>query len=295
MTDGFAGAPNDVSERLRFGVFVLDPATGELWKGGVPIDLPPQPMHLLQMLAQRPGRLVTRGEIREAIWGGTVVEFDQAINHVVRQVRRALGDDATDPTYIETVPRRGYRFVAPLRPDPDEGPGRRRAALDRRQLGAAIATAALMAVAVTAWLSGLVVGEGERTTVAVVQTRASRWEPATEGFASALTADLTEALKALESRGVSVIPWTWDMAVAPNRKVTRDGEPVDVDFAVDSNIRVDGAWQAAVIVTKLPEGQQVWYRRFPVDPADPGRSVSLITEAVAGAVASDLVDDLPGG
>lgn len=296
MADGFARAPDEVRERLRFGPFVLDPATRELWKGEVPIDLSPQPMRLLQMLARRSGRLVTRGEIREKIWGGTVVEFDQAINNAVRQVRRALGDNATDPTYIETVPRRGYRFVAAVRPDSDRRSRRQdEARPDRHRLGIAVVAIVLMAVAVTAWLSGLVVGEGERTTVAVVQTRASKWEPATEGFASTLTADLTGALKALKPRGVSVIPWTWDMAVAPNRRVTRDGEPVDVDFAVDSNIRAEGAWEAAVIVTKLPEGQQVWYRRFPVDPADPDRSVSLITEAVAGAVASNLVDDRPGG
>lgn len=294
MTDGFARTPTDVSERLRFGAFVLDPATGELWKGGAPIDLPPQPIRLLQMLAQRPGRLVTREEIREEIWGGTVVEFDQAINHVVRQVRRALGDDAIDPTYIETVPRRGYRFVAPLRQERDERPGWRRAIrLDRPLLGA-IAAVMLMALGVSVWLSGLVAGEAERVTVAVVQTRAPRWEPPTERFASTLTADLTRALKTLESRGVSVIPWTWDMAVAPNGGVTRDGEPVDIDFAVDSNIHADDGWQAAVIITRLPEGQQVWYRRFPVDPTDPDRAMSLITETVAGAVASNLVDGGPG-
>lgn len=100
---------------LRFGFYELDPETGELSKSGTPVHLPPQPTRVLVLLAGRPGELVTREEIRERIWGSeTYVDFEQGLSHCIKQIRAALCDDAATARYIQTVPRRGYRFLAPV-------------------------------------------------------------------------------------------------------------------------------------------------------------------------------------
>jgi DNA-binding winged helix-turn-helix (wHTH) protein len=98
---------------IRFAGFSLDPATGDLRSPeGTVVPLEPQPAKLLVELATRPGSLLTREELCRAIWpDGTHVEFDQGLNYCIRQVRAALGDDARRPVFIETVARRGYRFL----------------------------------------------------------------------------------------------------------------------------------------------------------------------------------------
>ncbi len=100
---------------LRFGPFTLDATTGELRRDGQLVPLAPQPFRLLLALASRPGELVTREELRQQIWDdGTFVDFERGLNFCVLQARTALGDDAKEPQYIETLPRRGYRFVASI-------------------------------------------------------------------------------------------------------------------------------------------------------------------------------------
>jgi eukaryotic-like serine/threonine-protein kinase len=107
----------DVSRRppIRFGVFELDSESGELRKSGVLIHLRPQPAKILVLLAGRPGQLVTREEIRQHVWGdGTLVDSEQGLNHCIQHIRAALGDDAEVARYIQTLPQRGYRFIAPV-------------------------------------------------------------------------------------------------------------------------------------------------------------------------------------
>src|SRR5215470_6657121 len=100
---------------MRFGVFELDFRSGELRKGGVLVKLQQQPFKVLALLVTHPGDIVTREELRCQIWGGdTFVDFDQGLNFCIKQIRAALGDQADTPRYVETLPRRGYRFIAPL-------------------------------------------------------------------------------------------------------------------------------------------------------------------------------------
>jgi DNA-binding winged helix-turn-helix (wHTH) protein len=100
---------------VRFGLFELDLDAGELRREGRRVKLAPQPYALLCLLVSRAGCLVTREEITRALWKGeTFVDFDQSVNFVVKQVRQALGDDADRPLYVETMPKRGYRFIAPV-------------------------------------------------------------------------------------------------------------------------------------------------------------------------------------
>jgi TolB-like protein/DNA-binding winged helix-turn-helix (wHTH) protein/Tfp pilus assembly protein PilF len=103
----------DVREKLRFAAFELDLQAHELLRNGRTVKVAPQALRLLEFLAANPGRLVTREEIRQEIWSETTfVDFEQGINKSIRQIRDALNDDADRPRFIETLPRRGYRFIA---------------------------------------------------------------------------------------------------------------------------------------------------------------------------------------
>src|SRR5258707_12915222 len=100
---------------LRFGVFQVNLGARELRKHGVRIRLPGQPFCILSILLDRPGEVVTREEIRQRLWASdTFVDFEHSLNSAIKKLRAALGDSPENSRYIETVPRVGYRFIAPL-------------------------------------------------------------------------------------------------------------------------------------------------------------------------------------
>jgi Tol biopolymer transport system component/DNA-binding winged helix-turn-helix (wHTH) protein len=123
---GEASAP--AHRLVRFGVFELDLRSGELRKSGARLNLQHQPLQLLSVLLEQPGELVTRDELRKRLWpDDTFVDFEHGLNAAMKRLRDTLGDSADSPRFIETVPRRGYRFIAPARaPDgPAAGADRR--------------------------------------------------------------------------------------------------------------------------------------------------------------------------
>jgi len=104
-----------VGGRIFAGQFEIDVGTGELYKSGRRIALQEKPFRILSILLQRPGELVTREELQSQLWSvDTHVEFDEGLNTAIRKLRTAFGDSADNPRFIETVPRRGYRFIAPV-------------------------------------------------------------------------------------------------------------------------------------------------------------------------------------
>jgi cholera toxin transcriptional activator len=114
---------NSAGKIVRFGVFAADLAAGELRKNGVRIRLQEQPFQLLALLLGRPAEVVTREELRQKLWpADTFVDFDHSLNTAVNKIREALGDSASSPRYVETLARRGYRFVATVERDPEEEP-----------------------------------------------------------------------------------------------------------------------------------------------------------------------------
>ncbi len=103
------------AQRYRFGAFEADGATGELRRQGLRIKLNAQPFQVLLMLLDRPGQLLTREEISRELWpDGTFVDYEHGVNSAVNRIREALGDTAASPRFVETLARRGYRFVAPV-------------------------------------------------------------------------------------------------------------------------------------------------------------------------------------
>jgi TolB-like protein/DNA-binding winged helix-turn-helix (wHTH) protein/Flp pilus assembly protein TadD len=170
---------------VRFGVFELDVASGDLWKHGIRRRLHGKPLDVLQALLERPGAIVSRKELQERLWtADTHVEFENGLNNAIGRLREALGDPAESPRFVETVPRRGYRFIAPVEsvapaatvplssatpmaPDvlggmsaadparsPDERSTRSAIARVRRPVAAALAAAAALALAGWLWIGG---------------------------------------------------------------------------------------------------------------------------------------------
>jgi cholera toxin transcriptional activator len=108
-------ASQDPNRIARFGVFELDFRAGELRKNGARLRLQEQPFQVLALLLERAGDLVTREELRQKLWpSDTFVDFDHSLNTAINKVREALGDSASSPRYVETLARRGYRFIAPV-------------------------------------------------------------------------------------------------------------------------------------------------------------------------------------
>ena len=110
-------APTLPGHVVRFGVFEADLRAGELHKQGLRVKLQPQPFQILTILLEHAGELVTREELRRKLWpSGVFVDFEHSLNSSVKKLREALGEDAGTPRYIETLPRRGYRFVGTVAP-----------------------------------------------------------------------------------------------------------------------------------------------------------------------------------
>lgn len=159
---------------VRFGPFELDLRTGELRKAGVRINLPEQPFQVLKALLDRPGDLVTREELRQRLWPAeTFVDFEHGLNAAVRRLRDALGDSADVPRFVETLPRRGYRFIAPVTdPGRDDAPAPADPAIAARSVepatvaprpprraftvpGIVLVAALTLAAVATLWMAGL--------------------------------------------------------------------------------------------------------------------------------------------
>ena len=124
--------PAGTDSPLRFGSFELDVRSRELRQGGKAVRLQEQPFEILRMMLERPGRVVTREELAARLWpDGTFVDFEHSLNAAVKRLRAALGDEADNPRFVETLPRRGYRFIGHAAAPSESGPEAAGAALPR--------------------------------------------------------------------------------------------------------------------------------------------------------------------
>ena len=154
---------------IRFGLFEADLSAGELRKRGRKIPLQDQPFRVLTLLLQRPGELVSREDFQRALWpGDTFVEFDEGLNKAIQKLRQALDDSSDNPRFIETLPRKGYRFIAPVNrtagdasaakaePNPVDRNAVRPPARGSKRwwVIAAVAAVAILAIGVVLWMRG---------------------------------------------------------------------------------------------------------------------------------------------
>ena len=217
--------------KIQFGVYELDREAGELRKHGVLIRLQEQPLQVLLALVERPGQIVTREEIRQRIWGqDTFVDFEQSLNKAVNRVRDALCDDAAQPRYIETVPRRGYRFVAPVTGNaPTEQPGATEpssaASGPRRSALIKIAALSTAGILVALGIAGVVLLRKPRT-----PTPQETRHMTSDGFDPRLSRD-GKLLAYVSNRGGDV-PHIWVQQTAGGEAIPVTSGP-DPDYQVD--------------------------------------------------------------
>ena len=203
---------NMPSERVQFGTFVLDVDRYELTRSGKPVRLERIPMDLLILLVREKGRLVSREEIIERLWGKNLYfDTDNSINTAVRKIRNSLGDDAGNPQYVETVLGKGYRFKGPV----------------------VIATKVDTAQVET---------EQSRVMLAVLPFENLSGDPGQEYFSDGLTEETIMRLGQMSPRRMGVIARTSSMAYKQTDKsVAQIGRELGVDYVLEGSVRRDGA------------------------------------------------------
>ncbi len=287
---------------IRFGAFEVDVCAGELRKQGVKIKLQEQPFQVLQILLEHPGEIVSREELRQRIWpADTFVDFDGGVNNAIKRLREALGDRAETPRYIETLPRRGYRFIgngtataAPTNgslptAEPHAGPwASRRTMRSGILLGLGFAALLLAIVGVTPnewWqhLRGRSASPGIRS-IAVLPLQNLSGDPAQEYFADAMTEELITELSRI--RALKVISRTSVMRFKKTDKPLPEiARELNVDGIVEGSVLRSG--DRVRITAQLiyaPNDTNLWAETYDNDLRD----VLTLQGAVAGAIAKEI-------
>jgi TolB-like protein/DNA-binding winged helix-turn-helix (wHTH) protein len=259
---------------VRFGDFEVDTRSGELRKSGRKIRLPEQSFQILELLLDRAGEVVTREELRKRLWpAGTFVDFDAGLNNAVRKLRDALADPAESPRYIETLPRRGYRFIAPVEAPPfaalETTAARvpaRRPGFRHRLSGAPVA--ALAAVLVALALSGTRErwrGRSAPVTIgslAVLPFENLTGEDGQDYFVDGMTDALITNLA--QVRALRVISRTSVMQYKrANKSLPRIAEELDVDAVVEGTVARSGdRVRVTAQLIHAPTDRHLWARSY---------------------------------
>lgn len=284
---------------IRFGAFEADLRAHELRKGGLKLKLQEQPFQVLTILLERPGELVTREEIRARLWpGDTLVDFDHGLNAAVRRLREALNDNAETPRFVETLPRRGYRFIAPVAAGNHPGglalagtaerDGHPAAARPRwrRFLVMAAVLAAIAAVLLTFKL-GVFRDRVSGTTpprihsIAVLPLQNLSTDPKQEYFADGMTDELITDLSKISS--LRVIARTSSMAYRGSKKPLRQiARELSVDAIVEGTVEeVGGRVRINARLVDASTGRNLWAQSYERDSKDVLSLQSEVAEAIA--------------
>jgi TolB-like protein/DNA-binding winged helix-turn-helix (wHTH) protein/Tfp pilus assembly protein PilF len=282
---------------IRFGPFDLDPRSGEFWKDHVRVKLSEQPLQVLLALLERPGEVVSREDLRHRLWpDDTFVVFDDGLNTAVKRLRDALGDSADAPEFVETLPRRGYRFVGAVTPAP--APGTKTPGLPHGPRLGRRTTVWTVTTAVAALL------------LAVVSVRWNWWQPATnepvirsiavlpldnltgdpdqEYLADGLTDELTTNLAKISS--LRVISRASVMAYRkPHASAAAIGQALHVDAIVEGSITRSGdrvRIQAQLI--EAAADRHLWAEHYEGDVRDVLTLQREVTAAIADRVQARL-------
>jgi len=289
-----------VNDKLRFESFELDVRAGELRKHGVKMRLRGQPLQVLEILLERAGEVVTREELQSRIWpADTFVDFDHSLHNAIARIREVIGDSAERPRYIETLPRRGYRFIGPLQDSPAppaaserasgsvnlDHPERRRA---RRAFAGALSLCVLFALGLVAWARWKSVHAKSPASpihsLAVLPLSNLSGDPSEEFFADGMTDQLITDLAKVGSLRVvsrtSVMQYKGTTKSLPD--IARD---LNVDAIVEGSVIRSG--QRVRVTAQLLEARtdrHIWAETYDRDRGD----VLKLQEEVAGAIAQQV-------
>jgi TolB-like protein len=255
---------------LRFGRFDFDPETGDLRGPGRALRLRPQASRVLALLASRAGELVTREELREALWSdSTHVEFEQALDNTLWQLRGALGDTSRSPRFIETLPRRGYRFVADVAEIGTPSAGRSSA-------GGEAATAP--------------------PAIAILPLAPLSDDAETRSFAAAMTDEIITLLA--QRREVRVVSHETAAAAGPGHSVAELGPLLHADLMVDGGVALSTERvRVNVRLVDASSDEHLWARSYEKERGDPlavqRRIAALAVDGLVGSIAERKPADAP--
>ena len=303
------------SQVIRFDVFELDLRTAELRKHGTRIRLQEQPFLILRTLLESPGEIVTAEELKKKIWPeDTFVDFDHGLHAAVNRLREKLGDSADRPRFVETIPRRGYRFIGEVKPDPEQaqvpaaaevkaiGPGKAKAYVRNSWTG--VLAGFLVALLIGAALVGFnVYGLRERwfgtsptqiRSLAVLPLEDVDADAAHDYIAEGMTEDLTTALSQLHD--LRVISHT---SVIPYRKVNKPLREIAQELKVDAIVEgaVEMAGNHIRITAQLVDAatdQHIWARTYDREFKDVLILQSEVAQDIAKQIALELTPQQQG-
>jgi len=284
---------------VRFGLFEFDAESGELRKQGRKIRLPDQPTQILALLLERPGEVVTRDAVRQRLWlADTFVDFDAGLNSATKKLRDALGDPAENPQFVETLPRRGYRFIAPVTvtpidPQPERAPVEAVTAPSRVRyawVAAGVVLAATVAFVIVAdrgWWGRRAAGVPARIeSLAVLPFENLTGDSGRDHLADSLTNALTTTLA--QAGGFHVVSST---SAAQYRGARRSlpaiARELNVDAVLEGSIAASG--QDVRVTAQLIDAatdRHIWARTY---DGEPGKVLEMHRE-IAGVIAAALQD-----
>ncbi len=243
---------------LRFDPFEIDLTSGVLHRGGSRVRLPEKPFQVLAALLEHPGEVVTREELRRRLWSDEVfVDFDNNLNTAIARLREALGDSADRPHFIETLPKRGYRFLASVFEPPSAPQGAPKA----------------------------------RVRLLVLPFLNLSGDPAQEYFSDAVTDEIITALASLAQERLAVIARTTAMRYKGSRKdVARIGHELGVDCVVEGGVhRAEGRIGINVQLIQVADQSHIFARKYDADLRD----LFSVERSTAEAIAAHLDARLP--
>ncbi len=279
---------NPLRAIFRFGAYEVDSRTGELRKNGMRIRCQEQPIQVLVALLERPGELLTREELRQRVWPeDTFVDFDHALNTAVKKIRAALNDEADSPRYLETVPRRGYRFIAPVQTEMTPGrtsenipaenlevPETHRPLINRRVILLATTLIALVGGGYY-WTNHRARASGNnapnRTMVAVLPFENMTNDPSQEYFSDGMTEETISQLGRLNSQNLGVIARTSAMKYKHSAKGAREiGRELNSDYLLEGSIRREGSRVRVVAqLIRVADQSPRWSHQFDYEFGEP--------------------------
>jgi DNA-binding winged helix-turn-helix (wHTH) protein/TolB-like protein len=255
----------------RFGVFAFDDRTMRLTRAGRPVALEPQPSRALALLVARAGDLVTRDELRAHIWSSdTHVDFDRGLAYCIGELRSALGDSADNPRFIQTSPRRGFTFIAPVEVDREAGPAY---ASSRKTIALAFAIVAAVAAAAGTWMALRPSSARPIVAVAVFEN-----ETGDVSYSRAVT-ELSDAIvERLTALGPSRVGVDGNAGILRRPRDARDWRAVARDtgaaFLVAGHLQTkDGGLSLLIYLIRLDDGTHVWVQRIPRPAGDSLRTL----------------------
>src|SRR5262245_8122661 len=248
------------ARRYSFGQFEVDVRSGELRRQGIRIKLQDQPFQVLCMLLERPGDLVTREEMQERLWPDTVVEFESNLNAAIKRLREALNDSADNPRFIETIPRRGYRFIV---------------------------------------TGGLDFGarESQDPSIAILPFRDRSPQANQEYFCDGITEELTDALAKVENLRV-VSRTSAFQYKGRTEDVRKIGSELNVGTLLEGSVRkTEDTLRITVHLTRVEDGCHIWSQKYECSVEDVFEVQDEITSAIVDSLNAKLhwnVSHTPG-